>query len=324
MTTATTTTGDKVHLGRALDALAHELDGDVIRGAVHQVDEHHEPDLLWALRGGGGNFGVVTEFTYRLHPVGPDVFVGFVVYHADRMAEVLRAYREYTAELDDAVSSFAICGTIPEADEFPERSWGQPCVMLVACAAADLAVGERLVQPLRDLGDPIADLSSAMPYLELQQLFDEDYPDGMRYYWKSLHLPELSDDAIALSADWAQRRPSPLSTVELWHLGGAIARVPADATAYGDRHAPYLLNVEANWQHADDDEANLAWARGCVEAFLDASTGREYLNFLGFLEDAQATLRVAHGDANYARLAQLKRRVDPDNRFRLHQNIPPA
>lgn len=288
------------------------------------VDEDVAPEVLWALRGGGGNFGVVTDFTYELHPLGPDVYVGFVVYPADAIDTVLRGYRAWVHDLSEDVSSLVMVGTVPDTDDFPEDHWGDPCVMIVACAATALDVGEDLVAHARSIAEPIADLSGPMPYLELQSLFDEDYPDGLRYYWKSLHLPDISDEVIALAADWADKRPSPLSTIDLWHLGGAMADVPAEATAFGDRSAPFLLGVEANWEHAADDDHNIAWARACVDAFRDASTGREYLNFPGFLEDRDASVRAAHGEENHRRLAVLKRRLDPDNRFRLHQNVPPA
>ncbi|MBW3563026.1 MAG: FAD-binding oxidoreductase [Actinobacteria bacterium] len=285
-------------------------------GRVVEVDGDREPELLWGLRGGGGGLGVVTRFDYRLHPVGPQVFVAFVLYHGDRISEVLRAYREHTSELSDEVSSFAICGTVPEEEDFPADAWGELYVMLMACAATDLERGERLAQPLRDLGDPLVDLSGPMPYLELQQVLDADYPAGLRYYWRSLHLPAVSDDVIALTEEWTSRRPSSLSTVDIWHLGGAMGRVSADATAFGGRSAPYLLGVESNWADPATDDANLDWTRGCTEAFREASTGREYLNFPGFFEGGDETLRAAHGEDNYRRLADLRHRVDPDGLFR--------
>jgi FAD/FMN-containing dehydrogenase len=292
-------------------------------GAVHQVDEERDPELLWGLRGGGGNFGVVTELTYRLHPVGPEVFAAIVVCHGEHAEDALRAYRDWTADLPDEVSSIVECGSVPEEEEIPEEHWGQPGLILVACAATELTRGEALVQPLRELDGVIADLSGSVPYVELQQLFDGDYPDGMRYYWRSLHLPGLSDEVIARTVERLYSRPSPRTTLDLWHLGGAMSRVAPDATAYGDRSAPFLLGVEANWTDPADDDANVAWTRDCVEAFAPLSTGREYLNFPGFLEDGRRTLRAAHGEANYARLRELKRRLDPHNLFRLHQNIAP-
>jgi FAD/FMN-containing dehydrogenase len=293
-------------------------------GAVHRVDESTDPELLWGLRGGGGNFGVLTSLEFDGHPIGPEVYCAFVVYPADRTRQVLTAYRDYTGELPDAVSSFLVCGTVPEVEEFPEASWGEPFVMVVAVAAAEVGTGERLTRPMRRLGEPIVDMSGPMPFTEVQRLFDADYPTGLRYYWKSLYLPGLDDETFDLYERWAAARPTPLSTLDIWHLGGAMSRVGPEATAFGDRSAPYLLGVEANWQSPADDEANLAWTRDTVAAFAGASTGRQYLNFPGFLEGGQTTLRAAHGEANYRRLTALKRRLDPGNVFRLHQNIPPA
>jgi FAD/FMN-containing dehydrogenase len=162
-----------------------------------------------------------------------------------------------------------------------------------------------------------------VPFVELQQLFDADYPDGRRYYWRSLHLPDLSDEVIGHTIEWLHSRPSPLTTIDLWHHGGAMSRVAPDATAYGDRGAPFLLGIEANWTDPANDDANLQWTRACIEAFEPLSTGREYLNFPGFLEDGEQTLLAAHGESNLARLRELKRRFDPQNLFRLHQNITP-
>ena len=293
-------------------------------GTVHRVDEEHDPEVLWGLRGGGGNFGVVTELTYRLHPVGPEVFAAIVMCGADDAEEVLRAYRDWTSDLPDEVSSIVACGSIAEEEDIPREHWGEPGLILAACAATDVDRGEALVQPLRELDGVVADLSGPVPYVELQQLFDADYPDGMRYYWRSLDLPGLSDAVIERAVEWMHQRPSPLTTLDLWHLGGAMSRVAPDATAYGDRNAAFLLGVESNWVDPADDEANVAWTRACVDAFEQLSTGRQYLNFPGFLEDGQRTLRAAHGEANYARLRELKRRLDPHNLFRLHQNIAPA
>ncbi len=293
-------------------------------GEIRDVDDDSDPELMWALRGGGGNFGVVTELTYRLHPVDPEVFVAFVIHRGDRTAEVLEAFRAWTADLADEVSALAVCGAIPEVDEVPEAWRGEPGAIIVACAATDLATGEELVAPIRDVADPIVDLSGPMPYAELQGMFDEDYPKGRRYYWKSLHLPGLDAATVNRLVEWAGSRPSPLTTLDVWHLGGAMARVAPDATAYGDRSTPYLLAIESNWEGADHDGANLEWTRGCFEAFRSLSTGREYLNFPGFFEDRESALRSAHGEENYERLARVKARLDPDNRFRLHQNVPPA
>jgi FAD/FMN-containing dehydrogenase len=293
-------------------------------GGVLDVDEDTEPDVLWGLRGGGGNLGIVTRFTYQLHPVGPEVYLSLTAYPLDRADAVLRAYRDWADGLADEVSSLVVGGSVPDQEPFPRDRWGVPCVLLVACAATDLDRGEELTRPIRDLGDPIADLSGPVPYVELQQLFDADFPDGDRYYWRSIFLPGLTDDVIARTIEWIRRRPSTRSTVDLWQLGGELASVAADATAFGDRDAPFLLGVEATWSDPADDDANLAWTRGCTDAFAELATSRPYLNFPGFLEEGEAAVRAALGQANHDRLRRLKRRLDPDNRFRLHQNVSPA
>ncbi len=293
-------------------------------GQVRWVDAETDPELLWGLRGGGGNFGVATRFAFRLHPVGPQVPTAYVFYPAERSAELLRFFREYCADLADEVAPIAVLGTVPGADMFAREHWGRPYVAFLGAAiTADRAVGERLLAPLRQLGAPIVDASDTMPYVEWQTVLDEDYPSGeLHYYWKSTNIRELSDDVIALLAEHAQRAPSAHSTVDIWAQGGAMARVPADATAFGDRSDPFLIGVEANWEDSGDNDANIAWTREMVAALQPASSGKEYLNFPGFLEDGQRTLRTAFGD-NYERLAALKRRLDPDNVFRLHLNIPP-
>lgn len=293
-------------------------------GEVRTVDESSEPELLWGLRGGGGNFGIATELTFQLHPVGPEVFFGMTFYSAADSRQVLERYRDFTTDLSDEVSSFLICGTVPDVEDFPRDIWGERFVLIAAMAATDPATGARLVDPMRRFAEPLLDLSDSMPFTDLQQLFDEDYPAGARYYWKSLHLEVIDDDIVDLCRDWADARPTSLSTLDIWHLGGAMARVPADVTAFGDRSAPYLLGIEANWEDPADDDANLDWVHGCMDAFRGHSTGREYLNFPGFLEDGATTLEAAHGSENYRRLRRLKRRLDPDNVFRRHQNIEPS
>ena len=276
-----------------------------------------DDELLWALRGGGGGLGVVTRFDFELHPVGPEVAVACTLYHGARTREVLTAYRALTTDLDRDVSSFAILGTVPDDEEYPRDVWGEPYAMLMACACtADVDRGADLVQPFAELGDPLVDMTGRMPYVELQQALDADYPTGDRYYWTSLHLPALSDDVIDLAVAWSERRASSTSTLDVWHLGGAMADVAPTATAFGERSDEYLLGAEANWVDPATDTANIRWARATIEAFAPHSGGREYLNFPGFYEGGDATRRAAHGDANHRRLARLRARLDPAGLFR--------
>ncbi len=289
-------------------------------GRLRRASAREEPDLFWAVRGGGGNFGVVTAFEYRLHPVGPDVMFGLVFHPASVAREALRFYREYTATAPEEVSSFAILGPVPAAPPFPPQTHGTPCLVFAACHAGPVEEGARVLQPLRDFGAPLADLSAPTPFVEVQATFDEDYPAGkLRYYWKSRYLDALGDAAIDRLVALAAERPSPLSTVDIWQLGGAMGRVGAGDSAFGRRDAPFLLGVEANWAAPAEDERNIAWARRVCAAMAPFATARPYPN----LEAGEGLARAAYG-ANYDRLVALKRRYDPANLFRLNQNFAPA
>lgn len=294
-------------------------------GRVLTASETENPDLFWGLRGGGGNFGVVTTFEYRLHPVGPEVMFCFVFHSARRAVEVLRFFREYTAHAPDEISVLAFCGIVPPgATAFPEETHGQHYVAFIGAFVGPVEEGERVVRPLRELDAPLVDFSRRMPYVEAQRILDEDYPARtMRYYWKSLNLLDLEDAAIDRIVEHAAKQPSPHSTTDIWHNGGAIRRVADDAMAFSGRHAPYGINPEANWSDPRDDQANVAWVRDFVEAMKPFSDGGRYLNFAGFLEEGESIMRTTFR-AKYDRLAEIKRRYDPTNLFRLNQNVKPT
>ena len=286
------------------------------------ASEEENADLFWGIRGGGGNFGVVTSFEYRLHPVGPEVMFCFVLYPGDRAKEVLRFAEEYVAEAPDEVSPLGVLGRVPSVEDFPEEWHGEQYVALLAMYAGGVEEGEEALKPLRELGNPIADLSGPMPYTEAQKILDEDYPDGWRYYWKSVNVGGLEDGVIEALMEHAEAAPSDHSTIDVWFQGGAMGRVGADESAFGDRSAPILLGIEANWE-AGEDEANIAWARACYADMRRFSDGGVYLNFPGFLEEGQGLMRDAYGE-NYERLVALKDEYDPTNLFRLNQNIEPT
>lgn len=289
-------------------------------GEVREVTEDDE--LLWGLRGGGGGLGVVTRFDFQLHEVGPEVSVAWTLYHGHRARDVLASYRELTTELDRDVSSFAILGTVPDDEEFPEATWGEPYAMLMACACtADPETGAAHVRPFTELGDRMLDLSGTMAYVDLQQALDADYPSGNRYYWSSLHLPALSDEALDLAVARWERRASTTSTLDLWHLGGAMADLAPQDTAFGDRSDTYLLGAEANWVDPATDSANVRWARDTVASFRPHSSGRTYLNFPGFYEGGDAMRRSVHGRRNHRRLERLRDAVDPEGILR---PVPPG
>ena len=229
-------------------------------GRFLSASEEENPELFWGIRGGGGNFGVITCFEYRLHPVGPEVMVTFTFYPGDGAKEVLQSINEYMAQAPDEVSPLAFLGRIPQDEMFPAERHGEPFVAIMSIYAGDVAKGERVLEPLRELGKPIVDFSGAMPYTEAQRLLDEDYPEGGRYYWKSANVDGLGEEVIEALIAHAEAAPSDHSTIDIWYQGGAMARVAAEASAFGDRSAPILLGIEANWEEPHD-EANVSWAR---------------------------------------------------------------
>ena len=297
-------------------------DGEVI--IADEVGEHAE--LLWGLRGGGGNFGIVTRFTYRLHPVGPESYFA-VVFHdgeGEATARTLRFYRDFCAAAPDALNLLAVCGVVPvEMEGFPEASHGRRFVLIGGHHVGPVEEGEHVTRPLREFAEPLADFSAVVPYLDVQRLWDADYPDGLRYYWKSVNLTRLDDDVIERIVAHARRQPSPLSTTDLWHVGGGIKRADRGRSAFRGRDAAFLLGLEANWVDAADDVANIRWARDFVADMEAFSDGSRYLNFAGFQEEGESMMRSTFGP-HYDRLLALKRRYDPTNVFRFNQNIAPV
>jgi FAD/FMN-containing dehydrogenase len=291
-------------------------------GSLVTASEEENRDLFWAIRGGGGNFGVVTSFEYRLHPLGPEVFVAFVFYPAQHAKEVLRGCDRLLSERPDDVAPVAFFGRVPEADDFPAESHGQPFITLLAVHPGDSGEGQRVLGTLRGIAEPIADLSGTMPYTEAQGLLDEDYPDGLLYYWKSVNVPDLSDEVIGRLAEHAAAAPSPASTIDIWFQGGAMSAVGEQETAFANRSAAYLLGIEGNWESPADSERNVAWVRHVFDDMSTLSDGGVYLNFPGFLEEGERLLKEGYG-ANYERLAEVKARYDPGNLFRLNPNVEP-
>jgi len=292
-------------------------------GRFLTASETENADLFWGIRGGGGNFGVVTSFEYRLYPVGPEVMFCFVLYPGDRAKEVLSFCEEYVADAPDEVSPIGSLGRVPPVEVFPESWHGEPMVALLDLYAGEAEEGERVLRPLRDLGGAIADLSARMPYTVAQKVLDEDYPNGWRYYWKSQNISGLSDEVIERLMDHSAAAPSHHSTIDVVYQGGAMSRIGANETAFGDRSAPIWLAVESNWENEQDDEANIAWVRECVSDMRRFSGGGAYLNFPGFYEEGDRLIRKAFGE-NYERLVALKNKYDPTNLFRLNQNIKPT
>lgn len=295
-------------------------------GEVIHVSEDENANLLWGLRGGGGNFGIVTEFIYRAYPLGPDVYLAFPFHDArgENLKRALQFYREFTRQAPDEVSTLLFAGIIPPLPEhFPAEIHNVPYVVLAGMYAGDPEEGREALKPLLEFGEPLLDLSGATPYTKAQTYFDEDYPDGMRYYWKSLNLTHLDNEAIDRIVSHTRQQPSVLSTVDLWHIGGKVARAGAHEGAYFGRHAAFLLNIEANWEEEADDAANIAWVRDFIADMKPHSDGSRYLNFAGFQEEGDELVRDAYG-SQYGRLALLKHKYDPHNLFHLNQNVKPA
>jgi FAD/FMN-containing dehydrogenase len=290
-------------------------------GTLITADETNHPDLLWALKGGGGNFGVVTSFEFRIHPVGPEVYFLLTFYPAADAAKVLECFRSFMPEAPDELMAIAIYWNAPKGEPIPEEHRGTPVMVVVGCWCGRLDEGERATRPLRQLATPIADVSGPMPYVEAQRLFDSDYPKGLRYYWKSLYLRDLSDDVIRLACDAGAERPTPLSTVEVWALGGAMGRVRPETTAFYHRAAPFLLTIEANAEDPATDGANIAWVRSRYEDATRFSRGGIYFNFGGFWEGGEEVLAQSFG-TNYPRLREVKAKYDPENVFYHNLRIP--
>jgi len=293
-------------------------------GGIVWTSPTERPELLWALRGGGGNFGVVTTFEFRLHPIGPEVAFANVLYPLAAAREVVRGHeRIVTADSDGDISTLVVFGHVPPLDAFDAALHGAPFAAVLGMYAGPAERGMAALQPLRELARPLADFSAVMSYVGAQTVFDEDYPAGHRYYWKSQRLPILSDHSIDTLVGKVEAAPSGHSTIDLWLNGGQMSRVADDATAFGPRDPGYLVSPEANWEHAADDDANIAWAREVLASVADEAAGGSYLNFPGMLEEGSALVRSSFGPA-YDRLAQVKAQYDPDNVFRRNQNVIPA
>ncbi|HXH03810.1 MAG TPA: FAD-binding oxidoreductase [Candidatus Competibacteraceae bacterium] len=279
-------------------------------------------DLFWGLRGGGGNFGVVTGIEYVLHPVGPEIVGGVVAWPAAEAPKVLELYRTLTAEAPPELTLVALMRPAPPAPWLPKDSHGKPIVALLACHTGRPEEGEQAVAPIKSFGKPIGDVLVRRPYAQLQSLLDATQPKGRRYYWKSEYLPRIEPALCERVIEHAARIRSPHSAVILFQIEGALNRLNEDYSPVGNRDARYVLNVAGSWERADDDETNIEWARAAWNDMKRFSTGGTYINFLTEDEGAERT-EAALGKA-LQRLAEIKSRWDPQNVFRTNRNIKPA
>ena len=300
------------------------ISADVVTadGQLLVASETENADLFWALRGGGGNFGVVTSFAYRLHPVGPMVAFAGPVYPLEQSDQVMTGFRDFVANAPDEINATATWWSIPAVPGFPEEVHGRAVLILGAMYAGLPAEGEARLMPLRQVADPILDLSTTLPFTAVQQLFDPFFPSReLRYYWKSLYLAGLGSAVVDEIVARMQSRPSSMTMASVWALGGALGRVDPDATAAGERQAPFVLEILANWAEPEETERNVTWARDFYATMERFGSGKTNMNFPGLGEDPRF-VRAAVGQ-NYERLATLKQKYDPTNLFRLNQNIDP-
>jgi FAD/FMN-containing dehydrogenase len=301
-----------------LEAEVVTADGRVVRAAA---DEN--PELFWALRGGGGNFGVVTRFTYRLHPVGPMLYGGALVYPGERAVAALRFLRAHAARVPDEVSLMAALVVAPPAPEFPAELHGRPVVVLGAAYHGGLAEGEQALRFLRGFAPPAVDLLGPIPYVALQQMVDAFTPRGLHYYVKSEWLADLPDGVVDALVDHHLARTSPLHQILLHQMGGAVSRVAPEKTAFTYRDAAFVVTVAGCWQPGDARGPHVEWARSAWRACLPGSAGGAYINHLDADEGANR-IRAAYGAATYDRLIAVKAVWDPDNVFCGNHNIPPG
>lgn len=308
------------HYGLALDNL---ISADVVTadGQLRRASEQKNPDLFWAVRGGGGNFGIVTSFEFRACPIGPEVWFAAPIYPIAQAKQVLRSVSRFMEEAPPELGLIATLWNAPEDPRIPQKHQGGPVIALLACYHGSFAKGQEVIRPLGEFGTPIADLGESLRWTQVQSLLDDDYPDGKQYYWKSLYLRELSDDVFDALIAHAATRPSPRTTLDLWFIGGALNRVGPEDTAFVRRDARYLLALESNWTDPRDSDKNVAWTRRVFDDMQRFARG-SYLNFPGFMEDGETLLQGAY-EGNIERLRAIKERYDPENLFRGALNIAP-
>ena len=299
------------------------LAADVVtaKGERIRASASENAELFWGLRGGGGNFGIVTSFEFALHAVGPTVLAGLIVHPLADAKDVLRFYREFAPNTPEELAVWAVMRKAPPLPFLPPEWHGKEILVLAACYSGDTADGERVLEPLRKFGRPIADVIGPQPFAAWQTILDPLLTPGMRNYWKSHDFLEVSDGLIDILVDFAARLPDAHTEIAFAQLGGAISRRSNGDTAYARRDAQYLMNVHGRWADATRDNAVVAWARSLFTAAAPFSTGSVYVNFLS--TDDETRVRAAYG-SNYDRLVALKNRYDPTNLFRVNQNIQPT
>jgi FAD/FMN-containing dehydrogenase len=291
------------------------------------VSADAEPDLFWALRGGGGgHLGVVTSFTFQCHPIGPIVAFAGVFHPVEDAENVYRQFRDWAETVPDEISAIIGCTTLPASEHTPPEIHNRPFVVTGAVYSGDPEEGMKVIQPLREIGTPLADISGPLPFVAVQAAFDEFFQRGsLRSYWKSTFVEELTDPILDIIVDKARSRPHDRVFVVTFQMGGAINRVGVEETAYSERSANWMVSMDGNWTDAGDDDKVISWVRGAWGEVHEHGTGSLYLNFTGVSNEAVTVgVESAFDKANLQRLEEIKGRYDPDNLFRLNNNILPA
>ncbi len=305
--------------GLTIDQLV-SVDVVTADGAYVKASEDTNPDLFWGVRGGGGNFGVVTEFEFRLNPLGPEVVAGPVFWPMEQAESVLRFYRDWIADAPDELMTIVVQRKAPALPVVPPDLVGKRVIAVVACYAGSVEDGEKVVRPLKTFGSPVLDLCMPKPFLVHQGMFDPSFRRGWWYYVRSCDVGELNDDVIGVMVEHGESIASPVTSVALWQMGGAVARVGERETAFNGRHAGFTFNINGNSESAVGFDAERTWARSYWSA-LEPNHTSVYVNFL--MEEGEERIRQAYGAEKYERLKSLKREYDPTNFFRLNQNITP-
>jgi FAD/FMN-containing dehydrogenase len=290
-------------------------------GRIVRASEKENADLFWGLRGGGGNFGAVTSFEYRLHPVGPEIIAGAIAWRAEAAGEILEMLRTLMEQAPPELVCVAGLRIAPPAPWLSKDIHGKPIVALFVCHSGQLTEGEKLVAPIKSFGSPVGDIIQRRPYVSQQSLLDATQPKGRRYYWKSEYLSRLQPELLASTIRHAEAIASLHSAILLFPLDGELNRLPDDHSAAGNRDCAWVFNIAASWEKAEDDNTNIEWARAAWRDMRGFSTGGTYVNFLTE-EEGEERIQAAYGK-NYQRLVEVKSKWDPDNLFCMNKNIPP-
>jgi FAD/FMN-containing dehydrogenase len=291
-------------------------------GRVVRASDDENPDLFWGLRGGGGNFGIVTGIDYKLYPVGPEIIGGAVAWPASEAPKIIELYRALAADAPRELTLVVLIRPAPPAPWLPKNMHGKPIVVMLACFSGNLEVGEKLVAPIKSFGNPVGDVLTRRPYAQLQSLLDGTQPKGRRYYWKSEYLPGIDPSLDKHFIEHGAKIPSPHSAVILFQIEGALNQLEEAHSPVGNRDARFVLNIGGSWERAEEDKANVKWARDAWNGMKQFSTGGTYINFLTE-DEGPERIEAALGNG-LQRLADVKSKWDPDNVFRTNRNIKPV